>query len=74
MLTLVLLLGLSSAIPRPAGEHTQRIDYDDNEVVEGTTARGEGELMLARKQAQFGKLIRLRTDFVPELLRSAEGQ
>jgi hypothetical protein len=73
MLALALILGLTSATAGPQPE-TRRFDFDDDEVVEGTPARGEGELMLARKQAHFGKLIRLRTDFVPELLRSADRQ
>jgi hypothetical protein len=73
MLTLVLCLGLTSATPQPERQHSQRFTFDD-EVVESSTARGEGELMLARKRAEFGKLIRLRTDFDPELLRSADAQ
>jgi hypothetical protein len=45
----------------------------ENEV-EGTHARGEGELMLVREQALSGKLIRLRTDFDSEPMCSADQQ
>ena len=46
----------------------------EDDTVEGTHARGEGELMLARKQARLGKLIRLRIDFNSEPIRSADQQ
>jgi hypothetical protein len=40
--------------------------------MKATHARGEGELMLARERALSGKLIRLRTDFNSEPIRSAD--
>jgi hypothetical protein len=54
---------------RPAAKH---IDIDDDEVVEGGVAGGDGEALYARKVAKFGTLIKLRQDFRRELLKSGE--
>ncbi len=59
----------SGKLPQPAPKH---IDVDEDEVVEGTTARGDGDLVLANKKRRFDSLLRLRTSFRPELLRSAD--
>src|SRR5262249_27768928 len=55
--------------PQPAPKH---IDIDDDEVVEGSNKNPEGEDVFARKRAHFGTLIKLRENFLPELLKSAE--
>jgi hypothetical protein len=55
--------------PAPAPKH---IDIDEDEVLEGTAVNGEGAAIFASKKAKFGTLIRLRADFLPELLKSAE--
>jgi hypothetical protein len=70
MHALLLVLTLATATGgQPAPKH---IDVDEDEVVEGETARGDGEALIQRKQAMFGTLIKLRADFRPELLRSAD--
>jgi hypothetical protein len=69
MMTLMLILGLTASAPQP---RAQRIDVDDDEVVEGGVANADGQEVFARKQAQFGSLLRLRGDFRPELIRSAD--
>jgi hypothetical protein len=42
------------------------------EEVEGGVLRPEGSVIDPRLIAQFGSLIRLRLDFIPEILRSAD--
>jgi hypothetical protein len=69
MCTVLLILGLASATPHPK---PQRFDFENDEVIEGTAAHGEDELMFARKRDHFGSLIHLRSDFKSELLRSAD--
>jgi hypothetical protein len=61
--------GAPAKTAQPAAKH---IDIDDDEVVEGTPARGEGDDIFARKVTRFGTLIKLRADFRAELLKSAE--
>jgi hypothetical protein len=55
--------------PAPAPKH---IDIDDDELVEGATKNPDGEALFARKRARFGTLIKLRQNFEPELLKSAD--
>jgi hypothetical protein len=69
MMALMLILGLTASTPQP---RAQRIDVDDDEVVEGGLASTEGQDVFARKQAKFGSLLRLRSDFRPELIHSAD--
>lgn len=69
MMTLMLILGLTASTPQP---RAQRIEVDDDEVVEGGLANAEGQEVFARKQAKFGSLLRLRGDFRPELIHSAD--
>jgi hypothetical protein len=55
--------------PTPAAKH---IDIDDDEVVEGANQNPDGDALLARKRARFGTLIKLRENFTPEMIKSAE--
>jgi hypothetical protein len=55
--------------PQPAAKH---IDIDEDEVVEGAKQNPDGEGVFARKRSRFGTLIKLRENFTPELLKSAE--
>jgi hypothetical protein len=55
--------------PTPAPKH---IDIDDDEVVEGANKNPDGEVVFARQRKHFGTLIKLRENFTPELLKSAE--
>jgi hypothetical protein len=74
MHALFFALGLAAATvhagpPAPAPRH---IDVDEDEVVEGGLQGAQGDALLTRKQARFGTLLKLRTDFVPELVKSGE--
>ena len=48
-----------------------KYDFDDD-VVEGDLVRPDGEFVDTRKQAKHSSLIKIRPDFVPEMLKSAE--
>ncbi len=48
-------------------------EYDfEADVVEGSFVRPEGEYLDARRAARHSSLIRIRENFVPEMLKSAE--
>ncbi|MBU0550541.1 hypothetical protein KKF91_16490 [Myxococcota bacterium] len=47
------------------------IDFEDD-VVEGSFVRPEGEFMSSRKGGRNTSLIRIRENFLPEMLKSAE--
>jgi len=46
-------------------------DFDDD-VVEGDLVRPDGEFVDTRKAAKHSSLIKIRPDFIPEMLKSAE--
>ena len=71
-LLLAVTLAAATGGAKPAQPAAKHIDIDDDEVVEGATASGEGAEIFARKRSRFGTLIKLRADFRPELLKSAE--
>jgi hypothetical protein len=47
------------------------MDFDADDV-EGSFVRPEGEYLDARRRARYSSLIRVRKDFIPEMLKSAE--
>ena len=47
------------------------IDFSDV-TIEGELTKPEGSYFAARKAAKFNKLIKVRTDFEPELLKSVD--
>ena len=46
-------------------------DFDDD-LVEGDLVRPDGEFIDTKKQAKHSSLIKLRENFIPEMLKSAE--
>lgn len=46
-------------------------DFEDD-VVEGTLVKPEGDYLQARKKGKQSSLIKIRDNFVPEMLKSAE--
>jgi hypothetical protein len=57
------------AKPEPPG--TTTYDFEDD-LVTGDLVRPDGELLNVRRRGGRSSLIRLRTDFVRELLKSVE--
>jgi hypothetical protein len=48
-------------------------NYDfDADFIDGELVRPEGEFLGARRTVEHGSLIRVRTDFIREIVKSAE--
>ena len=64
------------ATPGPGGDNVSyksKTVYDfDDDVVEGDLVRPDGEFVDSRKAAKHSSLIKIRPDFIPEMLKSAE--
>jgi hypothetical protein len=64
------------AAPAPAGgdvTYKQKTVYDfDDDTVEGDLVRPDGEFVDSRKGAKHSSLIKIRENFIPEMLKSAE--
>jgi hypothetical protein len=71
MLKLALFLGATALLPQPA-PRPQRFDFDDDEV-QGTIVQPSEDRVDGRRPHDFPSLIRVRTTFVPELVKSADG-
>lgn len=53
--------------------YKQKTVYDfDDDLVEGDLVRPDGEFIDTRKAAKHSSLIKIRPDFIPEMLKSAE--
>ncbi len=63
---------------KPAGngdnvQYKSKTVYDfDDDVVEGDLVRPDGEFVDSRKAAKHSSLIKIRENFIPEMLKSAE--
>ena len=57
--------------PNVVYKKTTEYDFEDD-VVEGSFVRPEGEYLDARRAARQNSLIKIREDFIPEMLKSAE--
>ncbi len=78
------LLGGSFALaqtPGPGGAmgdapnvtYKKKTVYDfDDDVVEGELQRPDGEYIDTRRKAKHSSLIKIRENFIPEMLKSAE--
>lgn len=57
----------------PAVKYKKKTVYDfDDDVVEGELQRPDGEYIDTRRKAKHSSLIKIREDFIPEMLKSAE--
>ncbi|MCC6276356.1 MAG: hypothetical protein IT289_00420 [Oligoflexia bacterium] len=57
------------AAPKPTKRTT--VDFED-QLVQGEVKKPELFYLLQKKQFNFGKLIKLRENFVPEMTQTAE--
>jgi hypothetical protein len=55
----------------PAGQRVKNYDFDAD-VIDGELVRPEGEMRSVRTFAEHGSLIRVRADFIREIVKSAE--
>ena len=54
-------------------EYKSKTVYDfDDDIVEGDLVRPDGEFVDTRKAAKHSSLIKIRPDFIPEMLKAAE--
>ena len=57
----------------PGVVYKQNTEYDfEDDLVEGSFVRPEGDYLDARRRGRYNSLIRIRENFVPEMLKSAE--
>lgn len=52
-------------------EEVTEYDFEDD-VVEGALIRPDGELLSGQRHGKESSLIDIRSDFIPEMIRSAE--
>lgn len=53
--------------------YKQKTVYDfDDDLVEGDLVRPDGELVDTRRSAKHSSLIKIRENFIPEMLKSVE--
>ncbi len=84
-MTRKMLMGLSvfallggAALVRPAlaaddVQYKKETKYDfDDDMVEGDLVRPEGEMIGSAGKAKHSSLIKIRQNFIPEMLKSAE--
>jgi hypothetical protein len=66
----------AAAKPAAAGDsvtYKSKTVYDfDDDVVEGDLVRPDGEFVDSRRAAKHSSLIKIRENFIPEMLKSAE--
>jgi len=71
------ILGIG-ALTRPAiaaddVQYKKETKYDfDDDMVEGDLVRPEGEMIGSAGKAKHSSLIKIRQNFIPEMLKSAE--
>lgn len=58
--------------PQPRYQSTTRYDFD-NEEVQGSLQRPDGDAVDGIKKAQKSSLLKIRQHFQPEMLKSVEG-
>lgn len=57
----------------PDVKYKKKTIYDfDDDVVEGELQRPDGEYIDTRRKAKHSSLIKIRENFIPEMLKSAE--
>ena len=83
ILTVSFVVGLGTAafaVPTPPTGAAEggvtfkaKTTYDfDDDVVEGDMVRPDGEFVDSRKAAKHSSLIKIRENFIPEMLKSAD--
>ena len=78
LLALVLTVGVARADDKKGGDkgggggsHVKVYDFS-GDTIEGDLIRPEGTTVDARDFAKHSSLIRIRTNFIPEIIKSAE--
>jgi len=59
--------------PETGETYKKKTVYDfEDDVVEGTLVKPEGDYLQSRQRGKQSSLIKIRDNFVPEMLKSAE--
>ena len=65
--------GDSVVDPETGETYQKKTVYDfEDDVVEGTLVKPEGDYLQSRQRGKQSSLIKIRDNFVPEMLKSAE--
>lgn len=65
--------GPAGATPTEGVQFKQKTEYSfDDDLVEGDLVRPDGEFVDTRRSAKHSSLIKIRDNFVAEMLKSAE--
>jgi hypothetical protein len=67
----VALVGVSAAQDNVTYKKETKYDFDDD-MVEGDLVKPDGEMVGATGKAKHSSLIKIRQNFIPEMLKSAE--
>jgi hypothetical protein len=77
--SLVLGAGLAFGQAKPAGapppdvKYKQKTVYDfEDDIVEGDLVRPDGTYVDTRRRAKTSSLIKIRENFIPEMIKSVE--
>lgn len=70
-LALVMLVG-GAALAQPAKDAKVKVYDFSGDTIEGDLVKPEGTDLNARDFAKHSSLIRIRKDFIPEIIKSAE--
>jgi len=69
----LVLAAASPALAQKAGDKPKVKVYDfSGDTIEGDLIKPEGESVDARDISQFSSLIRIRKDFIAEIIKAAE--
>jgi hypothetical protein len=68
---LVVSVGIASADDKKDGGKVKVYDFS-GDTIEGDLVKPEGSTVDARDFAKHSSLIRIRKDFIPEIIKSAE--
>jgi hypothetical protein len=74
LLSLVMLVGVAAADDNKGGDKGGKVKVYDfsGDTIEGDLVKPEGSTVDARDFAKHSSLIRIRTNFIPEIIKSAE--
>lgn len=70
--SLLLLAGVSLAQPKDAPAGKVKVYDFSGDTIEGDLVKPEGSTVDARDFAKHSSLIKIRTNFIPEIIKSAE--
>ncbi len=73
LLYIIMSISFAAGLSYAQQKNSKRtvINFDD-ELVEGDVSKPELSYLLQKKQFNFGRLIKLRENFLPEMRRTAE--